>query len=455
MKQKVCAVFEIGKNQVKLTLLNESFEVVEESSVVLDAILDDDGFRSTDLFLLTKWVEEQFSALVQHKNFELKAINTTSYGGAMVHLDSEGKPLAPLYSFMKSFSRELAKEFREKHSISQELCRISATPFWGMLNVGFQLYWLKYAKKEIFKNIHTSLFLPQYVSFLFHKKAVSDFTSVGSHSLLWNFDKQTANEWVGEEHLHSVQHPTVTSATTYTSVQAATVQVGVGIQGSIATLLPFMKAIKEPFALISSKTWTICLSPFSNQLLSENDIKLDALEYLSPSGERIRASRLFAGNEHERQVKHLSDYFGKEMDYYKLVRFDRKLTWELRKRFQQATPDTANTGLLFDCPFVERSINQFKNFEEAYHQFMMDLVAQQVAVLKLAIGYATVRKVIVDGMFADNELFMNMLAEAIFDKHVFASESTHTAALGAAMVIADAWTECPAENIEVKLKRYE
>ena len=180
----------------------------------------------------------------------------------------------------------------------------------------------------------------------------------------------------------------------------------------------------------------------------------DGLNFLSFEGKTVRAARLFSGNEHERQVKHLASYFGVAEDYYKTVVYDFRLIQQLRKAHNQVLPGQVELGGLKECPFVERNINTFRNYEEAYHQFIMDLVTQQIASTKQTFGNNTPRKIFVDGGFSRNEIFMNLLSEAFFNIEVYASEVAQASALGAALVISDAWTTQPFETSKLKLKRY-
>jgi glycerol kinase len=60
----------------------------------------------------------------------------------------------------------------------------------------------------------------------------------------------------------------------------------------------------------------------------------------------------------------------------------------------------------------------------------------------------------VDGGFSRNDIFMNLLAEAFFDKEVYASEIAQATALGAALVISEAWNETPFDKSGFELRRY-
>jgi L-fuculokinase len=447
---KVCAVFDIGKTNKKLFLFDQNYQIIHEQLSQFEEILDDDGFPCDDLIKLKKWLTDTFESILQNTDYEVVGLNISAYGASLVHLNSEGKAITPLYNYLKDFPRQLSKDFTDKYS--QNIFTETASPSLGMLNSALQLYWLKYTKPEVFHQIKYSLHLPQYCSFLFSKNPISEITSVGCHTLLWDFQKNDYHHWLEDEHIHSIQQKPLLSNNLGDSKN--NIPIGIGIHDSSAALVPYLRSFDEPFILLSTGTWAISMNPFNDEPLTKSELDQDCLCFLNFEGKPVKASRLFAGNEHERQTKHLAEYFGKETDYYKHVKFDDGMIWHLRTKFKQATPTTADVGSLMDCPFVERNLNLFKSYEEAYHQFMLDLVAQQVASLSLVMGRTNPKKIFVDGGFSKNEIYMKLLAENYFNKQVFASEIAQASALGAALVIHEHWNSEPIPIELISLKRY-
>jgi sugar (pentulose or hexulose) kinase len=447
---KVCAVFDIGKTNKKLLLFDQNYQIIKEEQSQFEEILDDDGFPCDDLIKLSSWLKNSFDRIKQNPEYEIVGLNFSAYGASFVHLNSEGKPITPLYNYLKNFTRQLSKDFTEKYSTN--VFTETASPELGMLNSGMQLYWLKNTEPTVFHQIRYSLHLPQYCNFVFSNQPISEITSLGCHTALWDFQKNDYHAWVEAEHLHSVQQkPLLSNNVTETKDGCA---IGIGIHDSSSALVPYLKSFDEKFILLSTGTWAISINPFNEEPLTNAELEKDCLCYLNFEGKPVKASRLFAGNEHERQTKHLAEYFNKEVDYYKKVSFDQDMIWFLRNKFKQATPDTADVGLLKDCPFVERNLNLFKSYEEAYHQFMLDLVAQQVASLNLVMGRTNPKKIFVDGGFSKNEIYMSLLAETYFNKQIFASEIAQESALGAALVIHEHWNTNAIPEQLIELKRF-
>src|SRR5207248_11267093 len=123
-------------------------------------------------------------------------------------------------------------------------------------------------------------------------------------------------------------------------------------------------------------TWCISLNAFNHQMLSDYELHHDCLCYLTYKGKPVKASRLFAGHEHEQQIKRLAAHFSKAVDYYKGVGHDLTLL-DTRNAVNQL-PDTSGTATLQQSSFSERYLNDFKTYEEAYHQLIADIITQQV-----------------------------------------------------------------------------
>jgi hypothetical protein len=155
---------------------------------------------------------------------------------------------------------------------------------------------------------------------------------------------------------------------------------------------------------------------------------------MSYQGKPIKASRLFAGYEHEQQVKRLADHFHKLAAYASGVDFDADMVEELRRDGE------------------ERELAAFSSFEQAYHRLMMDIMKQQVASTQLVLEGTEVKRIFVDGGFGKNQVYMHLLAEAFPEIEVFAASVPQATAMGAALAIHPHWNSrfLPGDIIELK-----
>lgn len=452
IKTPVCAVFDVGKTNKKVLVFDQHYTLLHEDQTPFTEIADDDGFHCDDLPRLTHWVRETYQWLLAQPQWTLRAVNVSAYGASFVYLDAQGQPLTPLYNYLREFPRELHQQFFEQYGPVDAFCAQTASPDLGMLNSGLQLYWLKMTKPALFAQIAYSLHLPQYIAWLLTGQPVSEITSVGCHTALWDFGQNNYHDWTRREGIAPLCQPPLPSTTCFTLDNG--VVAGIGMHDSSAALVPYRRAFDEPFALLSTGTWAVSMNPFNDEPLTVDELRQDCLCYLGYDGRPVKASRLFAGNEHERHVRHLAEYFHVDLNTFRQVRYNPTLMQRVQAQFQQPKPADTYLTDLRESPFVERNLNAFTTYEEAYHQFMLDLIAQQLASLQLAIGGSGIRNVYVDGGFSRNDVFMRGLAAALPHCRLQASEVAQASALGTALVLHDHWNPLPFDPGAIRLVGY-
>lgn len=187
----VCVVFDAGKTNKKVFVFDENYNVVFERSARFLEIEDEDGDPCENLESLTLSVLDTLSELMKKEEFEIKAVNFSTYGASLVYIDENGKPLTPLYNYLKTYPEELKREFHAKHGSPELIARATSSPILGSLNAGMQLYRIKKEKPEIYQKISYALHLPQYLSSLVSGIFCSEMTSIGCHTLLWDFKKKS------------------------------------------------------------------------------------------------------------------------------------------------------------------------------------------------------------------------------------------------------------------------
>lgn len=431
---KVTAIFDIGKTNKKFFLFDKNYQEVYREYVRLPETKDEEGFPCEDLSMLENWIKETFKKVFEDEKYEVKAVNFSTYGASFVHIDHRGKPLTPLYNYTKSIEEALSKEFYETYGGSCKIATETASPQSGFLNSGMQLYWLKKTKPEIFSQIKYSLHLPQYLSYLFTGIAVSEYTSIGCHTNLWDYEKADYHKWVYKEHIDRILAPIVpTSTSINTKFKDKKIKIGVGIHDSSSALLPYIFSKKKPFVLVSTGTWSITLNPFNSEQLTPQDLCDNCLNYLRIDGKRVKASRFFMGREYRIQVEKLGEYYQKEYGYHRTVIFDKDLYLKLIK----------NSAIYFKFEGISlqrkklhaTDLKSFSTFEEAYHQLMIELMELQVSTIEKAIGNSQINTIYIDGGFTDNDVFMKLMAHHFNQFKVLSTQSPLGTALGAVMVI--------------------
>ena len=449
----VVAIFDIGKTNKKVFLFNENYQIVWEKSINLEETVDEDDFPSENIVELKKWILLSLVEIKDLKEYTLKAINFSAYGASFVYVDEEGNALTPLYNYLKSYPEVLRRKFYKKYKGEEKFAVKTASPVLKSLNSGMQIYRLKHENPEVFFKVKYCLHLPQYLSSLFTGQYFSDITSIGCHTNLWNFKKMKYHKWLNKENVLPKIPPLLNAENTIIIVDD--IAVGVGLHDSSSAIIPYTINFSEPFVLLSTGTWSISLNPFNDAPLTFEELQKDCLCYLQYNGKPVKAARLFAGNEHEIQTKRLASHFNMPKDYYKDVIYNKEIIADLRKNyFQPHSPSQDSSHILKESVFEQRNLNDFENYKIAYHQLMLDIVAQQIISTQLVIHNSPVKKVFVDGGFSKNAIFMNLLAEAFPDIEVYAASMAQASALGAALAIHKNWNPNPIPNDLIDLKFY-
>lgn len=447
-KKPVIAIFDVGKTNKKLFLFDEQYQIVFERSARFLETVDEDGDPCENLESLRLSVFDSLHEVFRNKEFDIKAINFTTYGASFVYLDSEGRPVSPLYNYLKPYPEELSNGLYEEYGGREEFCMRTASPALGSLNSGLQLYRIVIEKPEIFATLKHALHLPQYMSFLISGKLYSDMTSIGCHTALWDFERKDYHSWVHDKGLLDKLAPIVSGADTISpNFPGGGYVVGTGLHDSSAALIPYLLNFKEPFILMSTGTWSICFNPFNEDLLTKEQLESDCLLYLNYLGKPVKASRLFLGNEHDVQSKRIASYFEISPVIFRNLRIDWALIDGLEKCF-------INDLITLES-FSKRDISQFETAEKAYHALMMHLVKVQILSIKLVMSkQQAVKRLFVDGGFSKNQIFMQLLAHELKYIEVFAASMAQATALGAGLVIHNSWNRKPLPSDVIELKYY-
>ncbi|WP_298551260.1 FGGY family carbohydrate kinase [uncultured Algibacter sp.] len=432
--KKVTAVFDIGKTNKKFFLFDKNFKEVHKEYISFDEIEDEDGHPTENLPALKKWLKEVFDRILKSNKYDVKAINFSTYGASLVHIDENGNPLTPLYNYTKSLPANIVSSFFETYGPKEEFLKDTGCADLGMLNSGLQLYWIKLTKPEVYKKIKYSLHLPQYLSYVFTGIALSEYTSIGCHTALWDYGKKDYHSWVYSEGFDRILPPIVSTETSINmNYNGSRIKIGVGIHDSSAALLPYVRSIKKKFILVSTGTWSIVFNPFADNSNLATTYKEDTLNYMRINGKPVNASRIFLGNEYKLQVTKLDKHFGVNGDYHRSVKFDYDTYFEIVKDFKHSY----RWDSIIDENMPEETDISYHKYEHAYHQLMIELVLLQIKCIKEALGGDSIARIYVDGGFSNNDIYIKLLSHHFRDKKISTTDASLGSALGAAISISD------------------
>jgi len=450
-KIPVIAIFDVGKTNKKLYLFDEEYNIVFEKTARFIETIDEDGDVCENIESLRLSIYDSLKEVILHTEFDIKAVNFSAYGASFVFVDNNGNPLTPLYNYLKKYPANLQNEFYEKYGGETVFAHQTASPVLGSLNSGMQLYRIKKENPAVFEKIKYALHLPQYLSYILTGKMTSDITSIGCHTNLWNFPENSYHQWLKAEEMEDKLAPIVAGDQAY----AATFfnqqfKAGIGLHDSSAALIPYLINFKVPFVLISTGTWCISLNPFNKTPLTTSELANDCLCYLSFKGNPVKASRLFAGNEHEEQVKRIAAFFNHNSSQYKNIDFNYAIIKKLEKNLSTEY-DYSN---LKESVFAKRNLSDFSTDIEAYHQLIMDIVQQQFISTTLILEGTSTKRIFVDGGFSKNNIYMNLLAIHFKGIEIFAASMAQASSVGAALAIHSSWNRLPVPNDIIELKYF-
>ena len=112
----------------------------------------------------------------------------------------------------------------------------------------------------------------------------------------------------------------------------------------------------------------------------------------------------------------------------------------------------ADEVMIQQSVFAKRDLKKFKNYEQAYHQLIADIITQQLYSTNLVLKGTPVKRIFVDGGFGKNPIFMHMMADVFTGIEVYAASVAQASALGAALVMHEHWNKkvLPTDIIELK-----
>lgn len=445
----VIAIFDIGKTNKKLFLFNEQYQSVFERTTRFSETMDEDGDPCEHLQSLQLFIQDSLRDVAAMEQYDVKAVNFTAYGASFVYIDAEGEPLTPLYNYLKPYPAELQQQLYDTYNGESLFAQSTASPALGSLNSGLQLLRLKKERPALFGKIKYALHLPQYLSFLVTGIAQSDCTSIGCHTALWDFNRNQYHRWTIDEQLQEKLAPLATHHSLAPVTSHPPMQAGIGLHDSSSALIPYLLSFPDPFVLISTGTWCISLHPFNGTALTTHELKQDCLCYLSWEGKPVKASRLFAGQYHEDQVKRIAAFFHQPLNRYSSIATDKNILRLLNPGSKPA-PAGSPADLL---NFHERDLSLMADDITAYHQLMVDIVTAQAASTQLVLNGAPVKKLYVDGGFSRNELYMHLLTEHFPQLDIYSASMAQATAIGAALAVHHAWNSRPLPQDLVLLQK--
>lgn len=431
--KKVIAVIDIGKTNKKIFLFDGSFEVVYENYTQFEEVVDDDGFPCDDLDAIEEWIFSEIRNIQSEGNFSIKAINFSTHGASLVYLDGNGKRTAPMYNYLKPLEPSDYSFIFDAYGGVDEFSRKTASPAYGMLNTGMQMVWLKNKKPDVWAKVKNIVHYPQYLSYLFTKEITADYTYIGAHTAIWDFDNMRYHDWLQDEGIH-LPEPSDGKEAIMADVHGERIAIGSGLHDSSSSIIPLLEDHgDENFVLLSTGTWIIAMNPFSKETLTTHQLKNNCLCFMTPSKQQIKSSMQFLGHVHEVNTKVLCEHFGLDENRFLDVALDKRLCADIigegkRVFFPNNVPDDYMADL--------DQLEHCDSFERAYHQLVFEISHFVYEGIQLILDSdSDLKKVFVTGGFNKNAIFIENLTQMMPGQKIEFPNIKNASALGAALLM--------------------
>lgn len=331
----VIAVFDVGKTNKKIMIFDGELSLLDrryrhfESRVV-------DGVELEPIDEVAAWFLDTLGALAEE--YTITAVGITTHGASVVTLDASGTIACPVVSYTHTPPDDLHDRFYDLVGTRDELQRRTATAeLKPLINPAKLLFFTQEQWPERFARVARIVFLPQYFGYLLTGRIAADYTYVGCHTYLWDFE---AWEWssVAESlGLKSALPPTpsrswetmgtITAEAARRTGLDTDVPVTVGIHDSNASLLPYLlRRSSEDFILNSTGTWCVAMNPGPNAAgmpasFQSEEIGKTVFFNISAFGHPVKTTILMGGQEYETYTEILRDIHGTDL----LPEFNRSL----------------------------------------------------------------------------------------------------------------------------------
>ncbi|MHA7777837.1 FGGY-family carbohydrate kinase [Roseibium sp. M-1] len=363
-----------------------------------------------------------------HRAHGIDALSVTTHGASAVLLDADGNLAAPMLDYEHTGPDDLAAEY---DAIRPDFAE-TGSPRLGMgLNLGAQLHWQLQSDPGLLDRVASVLTYPQYWAFKLTGVAANEVTSLGCHTDLWCPSANRFSSLVEKLGLTDKMAPVRKAGeclgTILPDIAERTglpreTKVSCGIHDSNASLYPHLIRRDPPFSVVSTGTWVIALA-IGSKSVQLNPAR-DTLINVNAFGDPVPSARFMGGREFDMVLA------GRAKDFTEDdigVVLDREIML-----FPAVDPRSGPfQGRKHRWSIDDASLSDSERFVAL--SFYLALVTAECLEMTGAEG-----PVVVEGPFAQNRLYLQML-KAATGRPVDASAGSLTGtSIGAALLMAEA-----------------
>ncbi len=427
------AVIDVGKTNAKLALVEEGS--LHEISVVTrrNTVLPGPPYPHFDLAGHWQFFLHHLRSF--QATWGIDAISVTTHGASAVLLDRSGQLAAPMLDYEHAGPDQMAAAYA---ALRPDFAETGSPSLPFGLNLGAQLHWLLASQPDLRVKLSHVVTYPQYWGWLLTGELACDVCSLGCHTDLWNPQGECFSGLVDRLGLAGkfapARRPNEVLGHLRPDVAAATglpvhTPVSIGIHDSNASLYPYLLGPPRAFSVVSTGTWVICMALGGTRI--DADPLRDVLINVNALGHAVPSARFMGGREYEIISKG---------DTVSVTAEDRAAVLSRAVMLLPAVEKTSG-------PFQGRTATWTAEPQTA-GQRLLALSWYLAQMTRLCLDLAGARgPVIVEGPFARNADYLDMLASLSSDGVETSESATGTSAGAALLCLGGAAPPktCPAE----------
>ncbi|WP_238367719.1 FGGY-family carbohydrate kinase [Mesobacterium pallidum] len=236
-------------------------------------------------------------------------VSVTTHGACFVLLDAQGALTCPVLDYEYDGPDAMAGEY---DALRPAFADTGSPRLPKGLNAGAQLHWLVKTLPDLGARTAQVVSYPQYWSGRLTGTFATEPTSLGCHTDLWLPQEGRFSDL--PDHLGLTMAPLAAASdeagTILREIASVTglrygTPVRSGIHDSNASLLPYLHRTEGAFSVVSTGTWVICMSMDGDRVAL--DPTRDTLVNVNALGNPVPSARFMGGREYERIKPETSD----------------------------------------------------------------------------------------------------------------------------------------------------
>ncbi len=342
-----------------------------------------------------------------------------THGSAIALLDETQELVFPVMSYLSPVPEDVAKAYAR---IEPAFSEVFAPTNPGALTLARQILWLEMAHPAAFARVREILPYAQYMAFRLCGVTSSEMTSLGAQSHLWAPQRADFSALAKSRGWADLVAPLTPAARVLGPAQALPLtgrgQVLCGIHDSSASYLQF--AHLEPLVLLSTGTWIIAFD--SGADLDTLDPSRDQVANVKIDGTPIASAR-FMGGEEFRRIAGQDNTATPSIETVVALITAGVMALPSFTVSGGPMPDTGGRGRILgktDLSAPER-ISLATLYTAMMTAFTLDRLGDT-------------RRVVVDGVFAENAVFVALLDALLPNRDILAAHGDAGSARGAALL---------------------